>query len=156
MIAMRYRKYDITTAAGSALSFGQSLSCRELDLHGFGSEAEIVKAIDKKTFDADLAEALKDAEASAIASDPGEGLENDGGSCNFDQAYIVRRRLSPAKALKIANLAGVSLEKGYRAGMWLVGTTLHGQAARRTVMARAAATRLNEAGFDAAVHYAVD
>jgi len=147
---MRYRKYDIRET-------GQTLSCEELGLYGFGRFDLIAKAIDRETFVPDLANALAGAEMAAELADPGDGLQNDGGSCNFDTPMVCRHGLRKSQIARVFALCGIEIQKGYRAGQWLItGFGLKGQAMRRTLMAEAAGRFLSDAGFNAGVHYAVD
>lgn len=113
-----------------------------------------------------LAELFRKANQAALSADPGEGLENDGGTCNMDcPAFRVdRARESTIRAA--AELAGVEVYAfnwfGGRKWFWL-RVTLHGQANRRSRMAEAAARVLRSAaeqntipGFNACMYCQAD
>lgn len=84
---------------------------------------------------------------------------DDGGSCNFDCAYIRVPRMRESQALDIKDLAGVHVSiHGYRLHGRILKITggLSGQGARNTKMAEAIRDSLKADGFDAAVYYQTD
>ena len=94
-----------------------------------------------------LAEVFRQAKAAALAADPGEGMENDGGSCNMDTpAFKIPRA---GKAIEdAAKIAGIEVTNfswfGSRSWYWL-RVPLMGQANRRSRMMEAAQRVLNAA-----------
>lgn len=99
-----------------------------------------------------LADLFRRAEAAALAADPGDGLENDGGSCNFDTPAFRVERMQEATIQEAARLAGVRVEPfnwfGGRRWFWLM-VTLRGQGNRRSKMMEAAQRVLNAAAPEA-------
>jgi hypothetical protein len=104
--------------------------------------------------------------AAKIASevDPGPGLENDGGTCNFDAAFLSVPGMREAQAEEIMRLANIPGSPGLRVSLSnhsLFGRILmlhcyNGQANRRTVMAEAAKKSLASQGLDAGMYYQMD
>mgnify|MGYP000861740910 FL=1 len=95
----------------------------------------------------ELARVFRNAKAAALAADPGEGPENDGGSCNLDTPAMKIPRAGKAIE-QAAALAGVEVTNfswfGSRSWYWL-HVPLMGQASRRTRMMQAAQRVLNAA-----------
>ena len=106
-----------------------------------------------------LVMAFKAAKAAALAADLGEGLENDGGTCNFDTPIIVLKGWGLTKVKKAAKRAGLTVSQvagRYCAGNYFVHVPVHGQAMRRTKMAVAATKSLEAAGYEARMWYQAD
>lgn len=82
--------------------------------------------------------------------------EPDGGTCNFDYAYIRVKGMRPSKAHEIATLSGVELRLHDFHGRVLELCVTSGQGARRTAMAEAAHKSLKESGIDAGMYYRMD
>lgn len=95
-----------------------------------------------------LARVFRDAEHAALAADPGEGLHNDGGSCNFDTPAFRIKGMREATIQAAAKLAGVDVT-GFTwlgGGRWFwVNVTMRGQANRRSTMGYAAQKVLDAA-----------
>jgi hypothetical protein len=95
-----------------------------------------------------LAELFIRASLAAEQADPGEGLENDGGTCNLDSPAFRVDRCREATIRQAADLAGVSVCAftwfGGRRWYWL-NVPLRGQANRRSKMACAAGKVLRDA-----------
>lgn len=84
---------------------------------------------------------LRRAEEAAIAADPGEGLHNDGGSCNFDAPIFLVHRAEAMFydwAAKKAEIPPGSFSTFLRRRWYWPAFTLRGQANRRSTMAQAA------------------
>jgi len=111
--------------------------------------------IDRET----LTQAFREAAAAALAADPGEGLENDGGTCNFDTPAISLPGMREKAVQACAEAAGITAS----AFDWLGGrrwffvhVPTFGQANRRTRMAEAACRRLKELGLNAVMYCQAD
>jgi hypothetical protein len=105
----------------------------------------------------DLATLLLRAKQAATDADPGEGLENDGGTCNLDTPAFRIDRWRESDVMQAAEVAGVQVTAftwmGGRRWFWLNGCT-KGQANRRCRMMEAAQSVIREgetliAGFHA-------
>jgi len=106
-----------------------------------------------------LIQAFREAAAAALAADPGEGLENDGGTCNFDTPAVFLPGARERFVEECAAAAGISAS----AFRWLGGrrwffvfVPLKGQANRRSRMAEAGCRRLKELGLDAVMYCQAD
>jgi hypothetical protein len=82
----------------------------------------------------------------------------DGGTCNFDSAYLRARGMREQNAKVISELSGVpctiSNSRFYGRIMFIgIG---EGQANRRTVMAEAVAKFMGEKGHDVGMYYQMD
>lgn len=87
-----------------------------------------------------LTEGFKLAKAAAQAADPGDGLENDGGTCNFDSPAFNIPRINTTVLEQAAADSGCRVNDFTWFGKryyWL-GVDTKGQANRRTRMAEAA------------------
>lgn len=83
----------------------------------------------------------------------------DGGSCNFDSAFIRAPRMQESQAKEIEQLCGVRLSLHtyrYQGRILQIVGGREGQGARQTAMAEAMAASLKADGIDAAVFYRVD
>lgn len=84
---------------------------------------------------------------------------DDGGTCNFDSAYLRAPRMTEEEAKRISELSGVGCyllkSKIFGRTLQLCGA-LEGQGNRRTRMAEAMRTHLCEAGFEANMWYQMD
>lgn len=93
-----------------------------------------------------LAELFKEADAAALAADPGEG--NDGGTCNCDTPAFRIKGVRMEQVQEASRLAGVPVQPfdwfGGRRWFWLV-CVLMGQGNRRTRMMEAAQRVLRDA-----------
>lgn len=112
----------------------------------------------------ELAELFMRADAAAIKADPGDGLHNDGGSCNFDTPTFRIDGMQEVTIKRAAALAGLQVTGfkwlGGRKWYWL-NVVMNGQANRRSTMMEAAQRVLNEAaerfdGFHACGYYQCD
>jgi hypothetical protein len=111
-----------------------------------------------------LGELFKRANEAAIAADPGDGLENDGGTCNFDTPGFKCKHMRMKTVRDAAAYAGVGISDVELYGTWfLVRVELRGQAARRTKMMEAAQEVLVDfqesgklPGFEAIGYYQAD
>jgi hypothetical protein len=111
--------------------------------------------IDRET----LVRAFREAAAAALTADPGEGLENDGGTCNFDTPAVFLPGARESFVEECAAEAGISAS----AFKWLGGrrwffifVPMKGQANRRSLMAEAACRRLKELGLQAVMYCQAD
>jgi hypothetical protein len=103
-----------------------------------------------------LAQALRDADDAARAHT--KGRTDDGGSCNFDTAYI-----QFPKGTRKAAIEAVSAEVGirlyphyYYKSAWFVDVHMPGQGNLRTEAAKAACESLRRSGLEAHMYYRVD
>ena len=106
-----------------------------------------------------LVKAFKDAVAAALAADAGPGLENDGGTCNYDTPVIILKGCRLGQVEAAAKQAGITTDKmsgRHCAGNYFVYVPLHGQAMRRTKMAEAATKSLKASGYEARTWYHAD
>lgn len=87
------------------------------------------------------------------AADIAEAASNDGGTCNFDTAFV---HLPRVRFDKVADAAPVDVTVSKRgAGLFYFGTrTRQGNA--QTAAARAFCNAMRSAGYTAYVHYAMD
>lgn len=102
---------------------------------------------------------MQDAIKAADAADPGPGLENDGGTCNFDAAYLQVPGMRQAQAAKIAAALPsgcVSLQDYRWQGRILMLNYSNGQAMRRTLMAEASGRVFMSSGLDSGMYYQAD
>lgn len=104
---------------------------------------------------AKLAEAIKKAaEAAQVHAN-----DDDGGTCNFDSAFLRVKGMPDAQAKEIEQLSGV---RNYITNHSLFGRiimlsgSLRGQGNRRTRMAEAMRRSLEEQGIDCGCYYAMD
>lgn len=111
--------------------------------------------IDRET----LVHAFREAAAAALAADPGEGLENDGGTCNFDTPAIRLPGVREKFLKECAAEAGIDVDPfdwfGGRRYYW-VRVPMYGQANRRSRMAEAACRKLKELGLPATMYSQAD
>lgn len=105
-----------------------------------------------------LTKAFKLAKSAAIDADPGDGLENDGGTCNFDTPTVCLHGMREAAVLQAAQDADVSVTSMKWCGRkrYFLDGFLRGQALRRTRMMEAALRALREFGLDAMGYYHAD
>lgn len=101
-----------------------------------------------------LADLFRKAEAAALAADPGDGLQNDGGTCNFDTPVLRLPRVRAVVVEAAAAEAGVNVSRSSWLGgpAWFIGVTTKGQADRRTKMAEAAYRVLKAAEIPGVLH----
>jgi hypothetical protein len=101
-----------------------------------------------------LTQAFRAASLAAEFAKPGD----DGGTANFDSAFLYAKRgLTGAKVQEAAKEAGVSVRR--RDSRWWKGWFVEvgaGQGAMNTRMAEAACKALQEAGLEASVYYQID
>ena len=94
-----------------------------------------------------LACVFKAAKEAAIAADPGEGMKNDGGTCNLDTPAFKIKGMRRQTIEKAARKAGVGVTQfhwfGGRIWYWL-DVPRRGQANRRSTMSSAASKVLSE------------
>lgn len=99
-----------------------------------------------------LADLFRRAEDAAVHADPGDGFENDGGTCNMDTPAFRIDRMPKTVIEEAARRAGVSVCEftwfGGRRWYWL-NVTMNGQGNRRSKMMTAAQRVLNDACPDA-------
>jgi hypothetical protein len=106
---------------------------------------------------AKIVEAIKAAVAAAKAADRGD--DADGGTCNFDSAYIPVPSIREKQAKEIIALVpegGVTLGDYSFHGRVLMLHCYHGQANRRTIMAEAASKAIQALGMKASMYYQMD
>jgi len=100
----------------------------------------------------------------ALEADPGPGPDHDGGTCNFDAAFVSVPGMREAQAEEIMRLTEIPGSPGLRVtlsnhslfGRILMMHCYNGQANRRTVMAEAAGKSLKSAGVDSGMYYQMD
>lgn len=87
-----------------------------------------------------LVDVFRRAEAAALAADPGEGLENDGGACNFDTPVFFLKGARLADVMGAALAVGIGVTRSTWMGRptYFLNVTMRGQGDRRTKMGRAA------------------
>ncbi|OPZ24195.1 MAG: hypothetical protein BWZ02_02925 [Lentisphaerae bacterium ADurb.BinA184] len=113
-----------------------------------------------------LANLFRNAAAAAVAADPGEGLENDGGTCNMDTPAFRLPGVPASVVAEASTSAGVPAESfrwfGGKVWYWL-RVPLHGQANRRSTMMTAAQRVLDRAqesgevaGLESCGYYQMD
>lgn len=105
-----------------------------------------------------MIKAFNAAKEAAAKADPGNGLENDGGTCNFDspQFYAKGARATTIEAIaKECGLSTMKLSGWHRGWYCLLGLTF-GQGQRRTTMAEAATRALKDSGLAASTYYQMD
>jgi hypothetical protein len=106
--------------------------------------------------------AIKAAAQAAQKADPGR--DNDGGTCNFDAAFVSVPGMRAAQAEEIVQLCYEPGTPGLRVwlnnhelyGRILMVSCYNGQANRRTIMAEAAKRNLTAAGIDCGMYYQMD
>jgi hypothetical protein len=114
-----------------------------------------VAKIDRET----LIHAFREAAAAALAADPGEGLENDGGTCNFDTPAVQLPGARERFVRECAAAAGIDASpfSWFGGRRWFfVYVPMMGQANRRSLMAEAACRRLKELGLHAVMYCQAD
>jgi hypothetical protein len=100
---------------------------------------------------------LKLAIEAAKAADPGQ--DADGGTCNFDSAYLRVPGMRESQFEKISAAVGdhhLSLSTYSWHGRILMLRAYNGQANRRTIMAEAAGKVFKESGLDSGIYYQMD
>jgi hypothetical protein len=106
-----------------------------------------------------LIHAFREAAAAALAADPGEGLENDGGTCNFDTPTIHLPGARERFVQDCATAAGIeaSAFSWFGGRRWFfVFVPMKGQANRRSIMAEAGCRRLKDLGLHAVMYCQAD
>lgn len=104
---------------------------------------------------AKIAEAIK----KAVSSAQQFSEIDDGGTCNFDCAYLFVPGMRKSQAKEIENIAGVSLS--LNTSRWqgrilqIIGGRL-GQGARQTKMAETMRDSIKQDGFEAGMYYQMD
>lgn len=104
----------------------------------------------------ELVQALREADEAARKRTAGR--TDDGGSCNFDTAYIQFPKGTRKSAIaSAATEAGIRMyPHHYLKSAWFVDVHMPGQAHLRTEAAEAARESLAAAGFSAHMYYRVD
>jgi hypothetical protein len=95
-----------------------------------------------------LADLFARAKQAALDADPGDGPENDGGTCNLDTPAFRAKGCRSSVIQAAAERAGLSVSEFHWFGgkrWWWLHVPLLGQANRRATMAEAAARVLREA-----------
>jgi hypothetical protein len=102
---------------------------------------------------------IQDAIKAADAADPGPGLDNDGGTCNFDAAYLQVPGMRKAQAAEIAAALPsncITLNDYPWQGRILMLRHSNGQAMRRTLMAEASGRVFKASGMAYGMYYQAD
>ena len=104
-----------------------------------------------------IVDVIHDAIKAAQDADPGP--ENDGGTCNFDCAYLRVPGMREAQFDKIASefpAYTLSLNDSHWHGRMIQLLYSKGQAMRRTTMAEAAGKVFKESGLEWGMYYQMD
>jgi hypothetical protein len=102
--------------------------------------------------------------AAKVACEADPGRENDGGTCNFDAAYVSVPGMRKDQIDEIARLCEIKGFPGLRVwlndhsfyGRILMLSCYNGQGNQRTVMAEAAKKSLTASGLNAGMYYQMD
>jgi hypothetical protein len=103
--------------------------------------------------------AIKDAAAAARFADPGR--DEDGGTCNFDAAFVCAKGMRLAQIREITEASKPEClvfhsDHSLYGRILMLGGCTEGQANRRTVMAEAAGKSLKAAGIESGMYYQMD
>jgi len=102
--------------------------------------------------------ALKSANKAAIEAD--KGIENDGGTCNFDTPILDFKGWKEIEIQKLSQLSGIRIGDKMTSKFWkgcrMIYVQMNGQGANRTRMAEAAFKSLQEAALPASMYYQMD
>lgn len=105
-----------------------------------------MNATTKKIPLATVIDAIKQAQAAALAAEPGD----DDGTCNMDTPLIKLDRYTEKDLQAVKDATGIDIGdrmKGFWSGYRFLWTARSGQANKRSRMAEAAYRKLNELGI---------
>lgn len=98
----------------------------------------------------DVFDAVNDAAIAARLSD-------DGGTCNFDTAYIILPRWQKKKVIEAAEKLGVNMwEATTMTSTFFIGNPIGAMGNRNTVQAEEICNKLKACGYSAGVWYVMD